>query len=164
MNFMGHYDVAQICRNGHLITGYAESYPQDTKKFCPTCGEPTIRICESCNTPIQGEYHADHFGSIGREFPVPKYCHNCGKPYPWTELHIKAAKEAIDLLDELEKSEREELKSAVDDIARDTPAAKPAAYRIKGALGKMGKETQSMFRDILVDIASEVVVKIIMPK
>jgi hypothetical protein len=160
---MGHYDVAQICRNGHLITQHAMSSPEFTKKFCSTCGEPTITNCEFCKTQIQGGYHIEGVISIGHKFLIPKYCHNCGKPYPWTELHIKAAKEAIDLMDELEKSEREGLKSAVDDIVRDTPAAKPAAYKIKGAMGKIGKEAQSMFRDLIVDIASQVAVKILIP-
>ncbi len=157
------YNTAQICKNGHLITEYSSSYPQHNKKFCQKCGEITITNCESCKEPIQGAYHLHIASAAHREFPIPKYCHNCGKPYPWTELHIRAARKIIDQLDELPSSERDDLKNAINDIAKDTPDAKPAAYKIRTALTKLRGEAQTMLRDLIVEIASEAIVKIIMP-
>ncbi len=78
-------------------------------------------------------------------------------------MQIRAAKNIIDLLDELKSSEKEEFKKSVDEIVNQTPNAKTAAYKIKLILTKVRGETQKMIRDILVDITSEVAVKIIMP-
>jgi len=78
-------------------------------------------------------------------------------------MQIQAAKKIIDLLDELPFSEKEEFKKAVDDIVKETPNAKPAAYKIKTILTKVRGEAQTMIRDLIIDIASEVAVKIILP-
>jgi hypothetical protein len=156
------YDTAQICRNGHLITEFASTYPEHKKDHCTKCSAETIDACENCGQAIQGIYHAGGLGAIGK-YTKPKYCHNCGKPYPWTELQIQAAKKIIDQLNDLVSSEREDLKNAIDDIVKDTPDAKPAAYKIKTALSKIREEAQAMLRDLIIEIASESIVKIIMP-
>ncbi len=159
----GGYDVAQICKNGHLITAYLLTKRELFKKFCPICGEQTINSCGFCKFPIQGINHFHDSTLFDEDFIIPKYCYNCGKAYPWTELQIRAAKKIIDQLDELQLSEREEFKTAIDDIVHETPDAKPAAYKIKTVLAKVRGEAQTMIRDLIVDIASEAIVKIIMP-
>ncbi|HNX17215.1 MAG TPA: DUF2321 domain-containing protein [Methanoregula sp.] len=144
------------------MTASALTEPEYLKKFCPKCGEPTQLRCEFCNFPIQG-INLYHEILYVNDYTIPHYCHNCGKPYPWTEMQIRAAKNIIDLLDELKSSEKEEFKKSVDEIVNQTPNAKTAAYKIKLILTKVRGETQKMIRDILVDITSEVAVKIIMP-
>jgi hypothetical protein len=48
-------------------------------------------------------------------------------------------------------------------VSKDTSQAQVASKRINRLLGKIGKETASAIRDILVDIASEAAKKMLMP-
>ena len=154
------YDVAQICINGHVINPSYSSFPQFNQKFCDTCGAPTIINCGYCNTTIRGRYH----GHITiAEFKPPSFCHECGKPYPWTESKLKAAKELSDEFENLTPEERETLKKSLDDIVRDTPQTPVASTRFKKIVAKAGKVAADGLRDILVDIASEAAKKIIWP-
>jgi hypothetical protein len=80
---MGDYDVAQVCREGHVITTTAQSAPQFRRAFCGDCGSPTIMACEHCQAPIRGYYHVPGFIGGTLDIELPNYCHECGKPYPW---------------------------------------------------------------------------------
>ena len=60
-------------------------------KFCELCGAPTMYKCPHCNEEIEGYKKGDYVGSIGYGTPVPDFCHNCGKPYPWTINKLKAS-------------------------------------------------------------------------
>ena len=95
------------------------------------------------------------------DLPLPIFCPDCGKPYPWTEAKLKAAKELTDLLEELEPEEREILKKSFNDIVRDTPQTTVAATRFKRLAAKAGKVAADGLKDILVDIASETAKKLI---
>ncbi|MFC1933668.1 DUF2321 domain-containing protein [Chloroflexota bacterium] len=97
------------------------------------------------------------------DLPLPSFCPDCGKPYPWTEAKIKAAQELADELDELTSEERELLKKSIDDIIRDTPQTTVAVNRFKRLVAKAGKPAADAFRDILVDIVSETIKKSIWP-
>ena len=152
----GGYDTAQICLNGHFITGSCVSSPEFKKNFCDKCGASTIDSCQKCKTPIRGYYN----GNISiAPFSVPSFCYACGQSYPWTEAKIKAAKDLADELDKLKPDEKEALKKSIDDIIRDTPQTQVAAIRIKKLMVKAGAEAATFFRQILVDIASEAVKK-----
>jgi hypothetical protein len=37
-----HYDVAEICLNGHLINEYAATHGDENQPFCNDCGAATI--------------------------------------------------------------------------------------------------------------------------
>jgi hypothetical protein len=76
---------------------------------------------------------------------------------------MEAAKKIIDLAEELQQNDREDLKTAIDDIVKNGPNAKPAAYKIRTALKNIHGEALTMLRDLIVDIASEAIVKIILP-
>jgi hypothetical protein len=156
------YDIAQICTNGHLINSSYSSYPEFNKKFCDKCGAPTITNCGYCNTSIRGYYHSSGVISFS-DITIPSFCHECGKPYPWTEAKVKAAKELSDELENLTPQEREILKKSLDDIIRDTPQTPLASTRFKKIVAKAGKVAVDGFRDILVDIASEAAKKAIWP-
>jgi len=82
---MGHYDVMQVCLNGHKITDKYLSSPQFRQSKCDQCGEDTIHECPECGTPLRGEYLVD--GVIDMTpGPDPKeYCHECGTSYPWAD-------------------------------------------------------------------------------
>jgi hypothetical protein len=78
------YDVMQVCRNGHKITGQSLQHPEDMRKKCPICGEGTITECPACGSKIQGYKHTPGFMYPDNTKP-PKFCHNCGKRYPWAK-------------------------------------------------------------------------------
>jgi hypothetical protein len=100
------YDVGLICLNGHVINSLSLQHPESNSPFCKECGEKAINACENCNTPIRG-FDLDS-GCCGLE--VPKHCHNCGNPYPWTQRKIDALIDAIGMLDELNQNETNQLK------------------------------------------------------
>lgn len=81
---MSHTDTQQVCRNGHQITTSINTHPENGRKFCPTCGEPTITECPYCKAPIPGHQYYDGVISLHKT-PVPLNCVGCGKPFPWNE-------------------------------------------------------------------------------
>src|SRR5690606_24440218 len=114
------YDTAQICLNGHVINTMAASSPQSNQKHCAECGAQTITVCPDCNSPIRGYYHVPGvFGFF--DFNRPGYCHNCGKPYPWTVASLEAARDLADELETLNAEERQQLKDSFPDLVRSTP-------------------------------------------
>ena len=134
------------------------------KNFCDRCGESTITNCQNCNASIRGYYHQ----SNGRapiyptDLPLPSFCLECGKPYPWTEAKLKAAKELSDILEDLSPKERDLLKKSIDDIVRDTPRTAVAANQFKILVAKAGRIIGEQLRNLVVDIASETAKKIIL--
>src|SRR5258707_2994535 len=87
------YDTALICENGHVITRYAESSPEHREDYCSKCGAKTITTCGHCGEKIRGHLHPS-MPSV-YEQPVVKFCHNCGRPYPWMENRLQTAKELL---------------------------------------------------------------------
>lgn len=159
---MGWHDVAQVCPNGHVANDATQRSPAFNKPHCDRCGEKTITACENCNAPIRGEYHVEGVVAVGFEYHPPAFCHNCGHPFPWTARKQQAA---IDLFFEENpiKEEREEFRSSVEQITKDSPQAQVASKRLSRLLGKIGQQTASAIRDILVDVASETAKKILFP-
>ena len=156
------YDVMQVCRNGHLITDRASSSPQHREKYCHECGAETIAACPSCQTPIRGHYHVPGVIAVGWTKPVPSYCHECGKPYPWTEARLQAARELIDLADAPE-AEKEALKADLPALTAETPRTQVAVARMSRFLRKAGNEVGAGLRSVLVEIATEAVKKVLFP-
>lgn len=152
---MDGYDVAQYCREGHLITSMAGSYPQHREEFCGKCGAATITECPECGTSIRGYYHVS--GVIGgfADPPRPSFCTSCGKPYPWTVAAMDAAREMADEVEGLEPDEREALKGTIDDLVRDTARTPVATTRFKRLVGKAGTEAASGFRDVLIAVVTD---------
>jgi len=90
------------------------------------------------------------------DLPLPIFCPDCGKPYPWTEAKLKAAKELSDELDTLTLEERGMLKKSLDDIVgEETPQTTVAVNRFKKIVAKAGPVAAEGFKKILWDIASE---------
>ncbi len=162
----GNYDVQQVCKNGHQITGSYNIRPDKRKDFCQECGETTIIACPSCGEAIEGtqikarpDYsggRSGHSGIVpGSPVGVPDYCSNCGKPYPWRENTIVAA---IQMFAELGIDENEE--STIDEdmhnIAKDIPQAKPSAMRIKRICDKYGTVAYNVVMEFASKTAAEV--------
>lgn len=90
---------------------------------------------------------------------MPKHCHECGAPYPWTERKKEALAAAIDELNELDETERDRLKESIPDILQETPKTQTAIARFKKAINKVGKISGKLLTDTLSNIAAEVFVK-----
>jgi len=178
------YETAQICLNGHVINESVEEHPENNKDYCEKCGSKTITECPKCKAKIVGAKYIERNLGIGRNlssynlkkrksysqrqkvpsvYEVPFYCPNCGRPYPWTERKITAARELVRELDSLNNKEKKLLEKSIDDIIKETPETKLAVTRIKKILPKIGKKAENVFKDLLVDIASESVKKILWP-
>lgn len=73
------WDTARICLNGHVLTSHLSLHP-DVGNYCKRCGAKAIDHCPLCDAPVKGEpFHS--FGS----FKPPRFCDNCGEPYPWAD-------------------------------------------------------------------------------
>jgi len=156
-----HYDIAQICPNGHVISTRINSSPQHRQAFCDQCGEATISACPNCKTSFRGYYHVP--GALGGyDYERPGFCFLCGKAFPWTERQQQAA---IDLfIDEVQDAEsRAVFRESIEQIAKDTPQAQVASNRIVKLLKKVPAATGSAIRDILINVAGEAAKTIIFP-
>lgn len=156
---LGGYDVAQICKNGHVINPYAGSQPEQNSKFCTDCSEPTITACEGCGADIQYDYPAPGVTCVGLDFPPPEYCKNCGQPYPWTKRSLDAANELINELEELNDEEKNQLSGCLPDLVSDTPRTQVAIHKFKRLTQKVSTAAWGMMKEILVNVVSESVMK-----
>lgn len=156
------HDTAQICMNGHVVNDSAKRYPQFSNPFCKDCGAETITQCSECKAEIQGKYYSPNVLDMC-PLPVPAFCHNCGKPYPWTKARLNSAKQLANEEDLLSSEDREALSASLDNLVRDTPETPVAAARFKRLLAKAGKGAAEGFRQVLIDVVSETAKKLIWP-
>ena len=113
--------------------------------FCTTCGASNISTCQHCQAPI-GPQHA---GSR------PGYCGSCGKPFPWTETALSAAREYADELDQLTPEEKTMLKGTFDDLTADSARTPLAATRFKRFMSKIGPSAAGIFGKIVETVVTE---------
>lgn len=152
------YDIAQICLNGHVVNDSFGKYPENNSDYCRDCGAKTITNCPTCNASIRGS----GYGMVVIDFDFPSYCEKCGKPFPWTDAAIKAAK---DLTQELELSpeEKTSLTETIEDLVKDSPQTTVSATKFKRLVTKGGSWALDAFKDILVSVVSETAKKTMFP-
>jgi len=160
---MNHYDVAQICLNGHVINSKARKYPEYNKNYCPKCGEKTITNCPKCGKSIRGAYCAEDaiFVPSSLIYVPPKYCEYCGAPFPWTERKIKKVKELLKSLDELPAEDIGLLESLISQLIREEAGVEVAAYRTRSLIQKLKPASVDIVKTVLSDILSESVKKLV---
>src|ERR1700723_711069 len=73
----------------HMMERASHDGPQKPQTFCTRCGAKTLVASQHCNTPILFRFAGDRAA----------YCSDCGKPFPWTETALAAAKEFADELE-----------------------------------------------------------------
>lgn len=145
------YYTALVCPNGHVTTSILELSPEDDQPYCSECGKETIRACPSCGAPI----HGSPGGSVVVGYDLPKYCHGCGAPYPWTAAALAAGHELAEILEGLAPAERQTLVASFDDLTRDTPRTAVAVLRTKALLGRLTREGATALRQILMTVATD---------
>jgi len=150
------YDIAQICTNGHVVNANSIRFPEDNQNFCSKCGASTSTECQYCDTPIRGRHM---HGPSHRRYRVPLYCHECSKPYPWTDALIKAAHELTDMADNLTDEERNNLKEDIDDLISNAPRVQAASIRANALATKAG--IKDALISIFSNIASDTLAKVI---
>jgi hypothetical protein len=84
----------------------------------------------------------------------PAYCGRCGKPYPWTETALAAAKEFADELD-LNPEDKTKLKATFDDLTVDTPRTELAVHRFKNFIRTIGPAAGDVLTKIMINVATE---------
>jgi hypothetical protein len=109
------YMKAELCLNGHVITGDIQNEPEKTSKFCGECGAATVRNCPECDAPFRGDHVYN--GQIHAWTTPPNYCYGCGAAFPWTVTRIAAAKEHATEIEGLDEDERQQLPGIIDDLA-----------------------------------------------
>ena len=159
---MGFYDVAQICLRGHMVNDNARGRPEHNEKHCSRCGAETILACPSCNTAIRGNYHLENVVVLSGPAPAPSFCHECGKPYPWTAEGLQAARELVQELDGLKAAEKEVLSKSLDDIVRDTPRTELAVMQVKKFLSRAKGPAASALMQVILRLATEAAKKALM--
>jgi hypothetical protein len=150
------YETALICLNGHVITIGLESSPEMYAKYCDRCGERTISECEHCRAKIRGYHRLEGLAVIGG-YVLPKFCHNCGKPYPWTVKKMDAVYKLIDENKKLNSAEKEVLKKLIEELVKESPTKDLAIDESKRLIQKMGDETVKLLKNLLIELLSEVV-------
>jgi len=154
-------DTAQICMNGHLINSSYGVSPELNKKHCSVDGEPTITHCPHCQNSIDGEIHYSNvFGAS--DYKVPAFCTECGKPFPWTEKKIAAAKELAKELVGVTSDEVQVLETSIVEISKDNPQAQIGATRIKKIMQKVTSASGDVLRSVIIDVASETAKKVLL--
>jgi hypothetical protein len=150
-----YYDNASVCRNGHMINDAVNERPEKNRNFCNKCGAETLLKCEFCSQPIIGRRFYNRMGTSPSPVPVPSYCADCGKAYPWTRTVLEQANELIDLIDELSEEEKRILKDAFPDLLADTPKTQVAALRTGKLMNKVEGNFKTAFREIFIGVATE---------
>jgi hypothetical protein len=153
MAYDRHNWTAQICLTGHVQHGGFRV--MSAEKYCE-CGAETIHQCPSCNSNIKG---ASRTFAVSVENP-PMGCRKCGNPYPWTQ----AAMERVSaLIDESAWSaiEKQETKTDLDSIIKNTPGAESAARRTHGRLARVGGVLRVAYDEYIVPLVAETLAKIL---
>jgi hypothetical protein len=143
--------TAQICLRGHVQNSGIRVLPAE--KYCD-CGADTIHQCSACHNNIKG---AARGYTLER---VPMGCLKCGKPYPWTQAAFEKVSALIDE-SALTTIEKQEAKTDLDSIIKNTPGAESAARRTHGRLAKLGGVLRIAYEEYIVPLAAETLAKII---
>lgn len=151
------YDIALICKNGHLINSYYRKYPEDNASFCNSCGAPTIHQCTNCNAEIKGHSTGEY--SYLSTYSVPAFCSSCGFPYPWTKAAIENAALILEEEENFSEQFRTSISECLPDIICETPKSQIAIVRMKKALSSAGKFTSDALRQFVIDFGSELAKK-----
>lgn len=157
---MGHYATAEVCLNGHPTTDNVQRSYERRSKHCGKCGAKTISVCQNCHADIRGDYVVHGVIVIGSEYTPPSYCHECGTAFPWTAEAISAASQIVDDSD-LSEDDSEALKTAIEELTKDTPKTPAAALRYRKLAAKAGSVFGEGLNKIIVSVATEAAKKLI---
>lgn len=156
----GYYKESVICENGHRVS-YSHNSGEPFEPYCSECGAPTINKCKECGDSIKGKYYNTGIVVLSvYDKPIPFYCTNCSKEYPWTSKLIENSNKILNMDRELSSEDKEELERDIPNLVKDTPDAKISAYSFKEKMERAKPATIEMFKDIFSNVISDVLYKI----
>jgi hypothetical protein len=103
---------------------------------------------------IRGSCHVSGVVSFSL-WNVPTHCHECGKPFPWTERKTAAIAEAVEKLYEVSETERDKARRSVLDFWNKMPSTKAVIVRFKKAIGRASTIAIAVLKEILIRLATE---------
>jgi len=148
------YWTAQICLAGHVQNGGTRV--DLAEKYCSQCGAETIHQCRSCNSNIKGAFR--EYGDWLKSGPM--WCPKCGKPYPWTQNTLGKVTEAINE-SALSAADKQEAKTDLESILKNTAGAEIAARRTHGRLVKMGGVLRTTYEEYVLPLVAETLARIL---
>lgn len=145
-----------------MVNAQCIASPQHNQAHCSRCGAKSLEQCADCGVPIRGAYHVYAWGTFNAS-AVPAFCGECGKPFPWTETALRAAREFTHELKELSDIEKEEISRSLTGVLSDGPKTPAAVMRIKELAQKAGKAAMEGLKSILINVACEATKKALWP-
>lgn len=143
---MKRYHIAAICMMGHVVEMESERFGFD--KYCAQCGRRVVDRCQKCGAPIRG--HIDEPYAFMASYHPPRYCYECGNPYPWTEASINELQEIIN--DEYAFDDiRDSLVLSIPDLYIEGPGTKIAVTRFQKACLDIGGFVGKTICQILIE-------------
>jgi len=146
--------TAQTCLAGHVQNGGTRVVLAD--KYCGQCGAKTIHQCPACSNNIKGAFRS--YGDWKETAPM--WCLKCGKPYPWTQAAVDKVSEVINE-SALSATEKQEAKTDLELIIKNTPGAESAARRTHGRLAKMGGVLRATYDEYVLPLVAETLARIL---
>ena len=155
------WDAALVCINGHIVNDRMHSAPARNADHCPVCSADTVSHCPGCREPLTGALlSAAPDGSAAGVLQltrIPRFCTACGRPFPWTERTLSAARAVIRELAALEPHVRRRLRQSLDHIIRETPQTWTAVQCINDTLAQLGVEEATTLRALIVGVAADTI-------
>ena len=159
---------AAICKSGHLQSSTLKKEETLQGEYCRECGLAIIDHCQECNTMIIGgkirEKLVSYNGITGGDktyrterIPnnfIPKYCHSCGKPYPWTITFLAEYKELLELQStNIDKETQEKIYSTVSKVITEKDVSSSISFQ---KLKSLLQPIVGFSKEILVNSLSQV--------
>ena len=116
---------SMICKNGHYLSCFSGNY-------CNNCGAETIDSCSHCSEEIP----LLDSPKLVKNYKVPSYCSNCGKPFPWTQTLLETAEAIVHEDESLAEEQMAEFCKCFPDIICTTPKTQLALIRYKKFIDK----------------------------
>ena len=91
----------------------------------------------------------------------PKFCDDCGQPFPWTISGLSEVKDFIDDSDQ-EASDKAELHKAFDNILVDSVKTPRAIERVKRYIDSLDRPSQEFVLSVVKVLATDAAKKSIM--
>ena len=101
---------------------------------------------------------------ISSSYKAPAYCYNCGKPFPWTESKLNSISELLDMQDQLTEDEKQYFMSHLPIIFTETPQSEVTALKLRLLINKLPSEIGSLTKNVITDVISESIKKILFPQ
>jgi hypothetical protein len=92
---------------------------------------------------------------------APRFCIECGNPFPWFETKVQAAKELASMHEDLNDTEKELLKKSFNDLIQDNAMGEVTALKIRPLLKKLKQGAKDPLYKLVIDITSEAIKKIL---